>query len=461
MIELDLSRPWDADDPPGLGERRPVYGWRNPPPWLVPTLLVVLVAVGLGGAAAPPRREPLFAQPIPQAGLAFDRDDTVFLYQQRARSGRLQAYRLDRDSPLWTVDYLNANPVPTLTTEPGVVLVSVYAADPTRTSENRIEVRESRTGRKLWQRSGIGMIDAAGGTVVVTDYRGWGGDAEPTGQGTVAALDIRTGTTRWSHTIEDTTLLAIERTVPPGPHGDTRAGADGLVELDQDGVLRNLDPVTGAARSTARLALPGPGLYLMVQDGIAVVGIGQPGVDPVGYHSITASIVGYDLATGQVRWRADGPEAAFPCGDRYLCTYDQQALIVTDSTTGAVRYRGQSDRVSFRGDLLMVSRSAAGVGGTASGSELWSLTTGRKVRSFGPWHLVTDDPRDGELVAQTGAGGVLMIAVLDLETGTARVIGRARDWIGDATCTFGRRYLGCTGPGGVRIWRKPNGTDSD
>ena len=69
--------------------------------------------------------------------------------------------------------------------------------------------------------------------------------------------------------------------------------------------------------------------------------------------------------------------------------------------------------------------------------------------------------RTATAVAQTGAGGVLMIAVLDLETGTARVIGRARDWIGDATCTFGRRYLGCTGPGGVRIWRKPNGTDSD
>jgi hypothetical protein len=50
-----------------------------------------------------------------------------------------------------------------------------------------------------------------------------------------------------------------------------------------------------------------------------------------------------------------------------------------------------------------------------------------------------------------------MIAVLELETGTVRMIGRARDWIGDAYCTFGHRYLGCTGPGGVRIWRLPDG----
>ena len=72
----------------------------------------------------------------------------------------------------------------------------------------------------------------------------------------------------------------------------------------------------------------------------------------------------------------------------------------------------QSDRVSFRGDLLVVSRSIPGLDNTVSGSELWSLTTGRKVRSFGLWHLVTDDPRDGDLVAQTTAGGVLMVAAL-------------------------------------------------
>jgi hypothetical protein len=92
-----------------------------------------------------------------------------------------------------------------------------------------------------------------------------------------------------------------------------------------------------------------------------------------------------------------------------------------------------------------------------AGSELWDLATGRKLRSFGPWHLATDDPRDGDLMAQTGIGGVLMVAVLDLDSGTARMIGRARDWIGDPYCTFGHRYLGCTGPGGVRIWRVPDG----
>ena len=122
-----------------------------------------------------------------------------------------------------------------------------------------------------------------------------------------------------------------------------------------------------------------------------------------------------------------------------------------------MRYRGQTDRVSFRGDRLMVSRSAVDIRSPESGAELWSLASGRRLRSFRPWHLVSDDPRDGDLVAQIGAGGVLMVAMLDVETGTARVIGRAGDWIGDATCTFGRRYLGCTGPGGVRIWRKPDG----
>jgi hypothetical protein len=132
-------------------------------------------------------------------------------------------------------------------------------------------------------------------------------------------------------------------------------------------------------------------------------------------------------------------------------------LTVTDRGSGEVRYRGKSDRISFRGDRLVVSRSVQIIGDAASGSELWDLTTGRKVRSFGSWHIVTDDPRDGNLVAQTGADGVLMVGVLDLATGATHVIGRARDWIGDAYCTFGQRYLGCTGPGGVRIWRIPDG----
>jgi outer membrane protein assembly factor BamB len=455
MIELDLSRPWDADDPLGLGERGPVHGWRNPPPWLVPTLLGVLIAAVLGGAATPPRRDPVLAQQAVNGGLAFGRDDIAFLYQQRTRSGRVQAYRLDRPGVLWTVDYPNGNPVPTATTDPGLVLVAIYPANPSQPSENRIEARESRTGRRLWQRSGVGIVDVSGGLVIVTDYRGWGGNDELAQPGTVEAVEARTGVTRWSHAIDHRTLLAAERVLPPGPR-DPEIGADGVAELDQEGVLRVLDPRTGTVRSTVRLALSGPPLGLMIQDGTAVVTGGRPGDDPLSQTSGPVSVVGYDVRTGQARWHTEAPDFAQPCGARYLCEYSQAGLTVTEPNTGDVRYRGPIDQVSFRGDLVLVSRSVP-TGGLPGGSELWNLASGRKVRSFGSWHLVTADPRDGNLVAQTGIDGVLLVALLDLRTGTARVIGRARDWVGDPYCTFGHRYLGCTGPGGVRIWRLPDG----
>jgi outer membrane protein assembly factor BamB len=458
MIELDLSRPWDADDPLGLGERGPVYGWRNPPPWLVPALLAVLIVAVLGGAAAPSRRDPILAQRVANAGLAFGRDDTAFVYQQRTRSGRVQAYRLDRPGVLWSVEYPGGNPVPTVTTDPGIVLVSVYSANPSQPVENRIEARDSRTGRRLWQRSGVGIVDVSGAVVVVTDYRGWSGNAELTEPGTVEALEVRSGVTRWSHSIDHRTLLAIERTLPPGPHGDPEPGTDGIAELDQEGVLRVLDPGTGTARSTVRLALSGPPLGLMMQDGIAVVSGGRPGDDPLSQTSGPVSVIGYEVQTGHARWHTQAPDFAQPCGARYLCEYSQSGLTVTDAKTGDVRYRGPIDRHSFRGDFLLASRSVPS-GGLPSGSELWNLATGRKLRSFGSWYIVNDDPRDGDLVAQTGLYGLLMVAVLDRRTGNARVIGRARDWIGDPYCTFGHhyRYLGCSGGGGVRIWRVPDG----
>jgi hypothetical protein len=457
MIELDLSRPWNADDPFEDGDNRPVRGWRNPPPWLVPALLVVAIAALVGGAAVPPKRDPVLAQRIPNAGLTFGRDDTAFLYQQRARSGRLQAYRLDRPGALWTVDYPGSNPVPTVTTDPGVVLVSTYASDPSREANNRIEARDSQTGRRLWQHSGLGMVDAGVGVLVVSDHRGWGGNVELNRPSTVAGLELRSGATRWSHTTDVTTLLSVQRAALRSQHGSAWAGAQALVELDLDGTLRVLDPVTGTVRSTLRLPLTGPPLGLMIQDGMAVVSEGRPGDDPLDQNRAAASIVGYDLVTGEAHWRGEAPDFAIRCGERYLCRYGPHELTVTDPKSGDVRYRGDSDRVTFRGDLMLVSRGNPVDASAPNGSELWDLTTGRRLRSFGPWRIVTDDPRDGNLAAQTGAGGVLMVAVLDLRTGAARVIGRAGDWIGDAYCTFGHRYVGCTGPGGVRIWRAPDG----
>jgi hypothetical protein len=457
MIELDLSRPWDADDPLDGGDERPAHGWRRPPPWLVPALLVVAIAAVLGGAAVPPRRDPVLTQQVPNAGLTFGRDDTAFVYQQRSRSGRLQAYRLDRQGALWTVDYPNANPVPTVTTDPGLVLVSVYSSNPNPTVDNRIEARESRTGRRLWQRSGLGIVDAGDGVLVVSDLPGWGGELDLDRPSTVAGLDLRSGTTRWSHTIDPTTLLAVQRAAVHTMHGDAWVGVQALTELALDGTLRVLDPVTGTVRSTVRLPLTGPPLSLLIQDGMAVVSEGRVGDDPLDQNRMATAIVGYDLLTGGARWRGEAPDFATRCGERYLCRYGPHEITVTDVASGAVRYRGNSDRVSFRGDLMLVTRLEPVDGNPSTGSELWDLTTGRRVRSFEPWHIVTDDPRDGNLAAQTGAGGVLMIAVLDLKTGTANVIGRARDWIGDAYCTFGHRYVGCTGPGGVRIWRNPDG----
>lgn len=446
MIELDLSQPWDADDPLAFGPRPPSRGRR----WRVPALLAATIAALLGGAVAPPRHDPVLAQSAAQAGLVFGRDDTVFLYQQRARSGRLQAYLPDRQAPLWTADYPNGNPMPTVTTDPAFVLVSIYPADPSRPGENRLEVRESRTGRALWQRTGVGIVDVSGGVLIVTDYRGWGGTDDISRPGTVEALDIGTGTTRWSHAIDQTTLLAVESARPPGPNGDTRADATALAELDQEGRLRILDPASGAERHTVRLALPGPALYFTVQDGAAAVTSGQPGDNPASPERGPATVVGYDLQTGEVRWRDDGPDFVVPCGGRYMCEYGQEALTVTDPGTGDVRYRGEGSAViRFRGDRLLVAQEDLS-------TELWDLTTGRRLRVFKPWRLVAPREYDGDLVTTTDARNVLTIARLDARTGTVQVLGRAGNWYGEPDCTVGQRYLGCAGPGGVRIWRLPD-----
>jgi hypothetical protein len=432
MIELDLSDPWDADE-----HEPPLRAWRDPPPWLVPTVLLAVLVMILTTAAPASRRDPAFVQRIPQTGLIFGGDDTAYLVQQRARSGRLQAYRPDRSSPLWTVDYPNANPVPEVTAVPGLVVVAVYSTDPRQSPENLIEGRDSRTGRKLWQRSGLGIVRESGDLLVATDYRGWGGEAGTVAPAVVTALAVRTGETRWSHTVEQTTLLTI---------------ASGFAELDQEGVLRELDPASGTVRHTVRFALSGPASYVVIQDGVAVVGQNSPGDDPWESSRGPVVIIGYDLETGEARWRADAGDFAMPCGDRYLCLFGMETLTVTVAKTGAVRYRGNNNRISVRGNLMVASRDSAFLGG----AEVWNLATGRKLRSLRAWHIVgTDYGDDRVLVAHITLDEVLTVAMLDVQTGAARVVGHAGDWIGNPDCTLGRRYVGCAGSSGVRIWRIP------
>jgi hypothetical protein len=482
VIELDLSEPWESELP--LAPWRPGRFLRV---WLAPILVTLAALIALTGATPAQRFDPVLVVRQPNIGLVFGADDVAYLAVQRLRGGRLQAYLPGRTAPLWTVDMPGVNPVPIVTDDPDVLVVMAYQAEPgLNRSESVLQGRDSRTGQLRWTRPTDGAVLRAGTVLLVIDMPlidpndlpdedgdgdGSTPDATPLAAvvaplgprdgpalaGLVRAIDWRTGDVRWSHR-----LAAGARIDPMGD------GPDGLwstfIELSRDGVLDIVDTVSGDVRSTVRLKLVGRPLSVARRDGYVIVHQVDPAAAvaqyPIEEGTVTylgrpvPDVIGaYDMATGAERWRTPGGgPAMIECGGRYLCRYEPDATTVTDPQTGVRAYEGPGDAFVFRGDQLYVSRRV-GPGPRDNGTAVYQLDTGRLVRMYPDWRLASGDLDGLELFAQTDFKGRFTVAVLDPRTRVMRVLGVADDWFGDAVCSMGRRYVGCTGPAGLRVWK--------
>jgi outer membrane protein assembly factor BamB len=458
LIELDVSQPWEPEETAqGSPAPRPV------PRWLVPALVMV-VAAGTVAASVPPRRwDPVLTLRSPNGSAIFGPDDTAFVSFQRIRSGRIQAFRPGRPEVLWTADFPGTNPVPMVTDDPGLLIISLFQAEPAqRVPETSVQGRDAHTGRVLWTRPGLGLLGIAGDVVLLTDHRASGsttpeaigaGEVGPDGiprvrGGTVLALDRHTGDMRWTRTLDADAVLGREDLAD--------SGEPLIAELRADGTLRITDPATGAARRILKVALSGRPLTVSLLPDVAVVRQVRPddtGPPFEGPGPAPPTITGYDLTTGATRWRYENLRYGGVCGAGYLCDFGTETTVM-DPRTGTTVYRGAGDGLIFHGDRLVVSWTTAQAG-PPTGATLHDLRTGRRLRTFGRWHLVAYEPDRPALAAQATSLGHLVVVVLNLATGAVTVVGRDADWFGDPACSWGRRYVACAGPSGVRIWRLP------
>jgi outer membrane protein assembly factor BamB len=439
VIELGPARLWEPDATPP--SRRPP----GLPAWLLPVVVTVATLLTVAAATAPTAADPVLSLREANTTLRFGADDTAYVITQRTRSGRLQAYPPGRTRPLWTVNFPGGYPVPVTVDDPGLLLLTVFDADPTGLGDdNTVQGRDAHTGRLLWGRPGTNLLGTGHGVVVVTDRNAAGGPvralgADPAGvgdtatspAGTVEAVDRRTGRPRWTRSVPSDALLGWDDAT--------------LVELAPDGRLRLGDPSTGETRSESRIALSGLPFHTYVDDGLVVVHQQATGGDPTN----DSLSVAYDPASGTERWRRNTLLAGF-CGGRYECAGGHGQLTVTDRGSGTVRYRGPADLHLMRGDRLVVSAAVDPY--RPPGTHVYDLRTGRLAHRLPGWTIAGDDPR-ATLVTQELAGSGLMVADLDAATGRLAVLGRTTDWAGSATCVATTRFVGCSGVSGVRIWR--------
>jgi hypothetical protein len=444
VIELDVSEPWEPDATTA-GGRRPNAVM---PRWLLPALVLLAALSTLAAATPRSSLDPIQAQRIANLSLTFGPDDSFYLSQQRIRGGRLQAYRPGHATARWTVDLPGANVGQVFTGDPSVLIVTVYPANPDSTTDREsVQARDSRTGALRWQYSGLEVLGPAADLILLTDYPTAPREDEPVRAGSIQGVDRRTGAVRWHRTLSPGTLLT---TLPAVAGTPARAGGEVTVaELRPDGQLSLID-ATGSAQRLVTLPLDGLPLNLSIGGGL--VAVSQLSASAA-LSSPPPTITGYDLRTGSRQWRFEGMQYSNLCFDRYLCDYTADGeVVVIDPRSAAVGYRGQVERFTAHGDRLIVSEP---VGPQGTGTAEYDLRTGRRLHSFPGWQLAGEDPDRPVLAARTGAGGRLALGTLDPARGTVNLLGTAGDWLGEADCAWGRHYVGCTGPGGMRIWRLP------
>jgi len=260
-------------------------------------------------------------------------------------------------------------------------------------AESAIGVESVGEMTEVWRHEDIGGVS---GTPVIVDGRVYYGDWN----GVVHAADACTGERVWSTSVSDR------------PVATSLAAADGLVvALDVSGRIHGLSQTDGAVAWSSGLGdkdgADGGGAPA-IADGVVIVGV----------TGVRGSVVGFDLATGEERWRVytdnDLPSEGSSVGVWSSAAVDMGRGVAYIGTGNTFVIRdGEGEKLPdspFANAVLAID--------IRSGELLWVTRmleedAGRDFDIGAPPTLMTADGRD--LVAVGGKSGEFF--ALDRETG--------------------------------------------
>ncbi|MER7893336.1 PQQ-binding-like beta-propeller repeat protein [Micromonospora sp. NPDC094482] len=393
-------------------------------------LVLLLVLAGLAASAPVQSRSAVVVVPARLGAEAFVAGDLFVLVEptvEQGRQRRLAAYRLPGGEPAWQAPLPVNGRFWMVTALAETLLVNGYGAT-SDGAANVTTVVDRATGALRWQQPD-GAVELADGNLLLAS-----GDWDRAG--TLRAVDRCCGTVRWRADVE------------PGEVNlrFTEARADRIVHNNAAGRVEVRDATTGAVLVTKDLWGPADGRPQSVQVvGDLLLTIG--GTPPV--------VNAYGLDRLERRWRTPVDQAlyAMDCG-RVICLQTRSGGLRTlDAATG--RPGWTDDRwasvTPSHGQLIASAQSSAGPG--TEDLSLLDATTGRVIGELGRWDLARPAHLDDPVIGlRRHPDGGLLVAELDLSTGTVRPLDVLTDAAGD--CQTGGDRLICRRPdGSYGLWQ--------
>ncbi len=421
---------------------------------IVVAVVSVLLLGLLGGGDRMDTYRPVFRLhgSIQEAALVQD-----ILVVMTTRPARLQAYRMPDGHRVWSRD-LPAS-LAFMSGYRDLLFVTEY--DGQAGASSRTRVLDGRSGRQLWQRTGLWIVAQSGDQLVSARSSSpdrFGPSVEsPVAQGHIelSGLDARTGAVLWSRNLPAGSALTradggCPAGRPPGggldaftvtasvgsPLPEAAGGCARLYDLGPDGVLHTRDPATGAVIASARLEVPlGPNLTVVGR--VAMV------------RQRDGTMWASDVAGGRPLWqRAPDQFDGFagPCGDA-VCLSASDRTFVLDPVTGAQLYELVLPNTAYgaAGRIVAADRSLLRI-------SLVDPVTGRRLAELEGWSATGMYAGTRLVAAQGGLDGPAWIAVVDLLTGRQRMIARGDRGFLLPTCTGSGNRLLCWNSSSLEVW---------
>jgi hypothetical protein len=353
-------------------------------------------------------------------------EDTLFT----TGTGRVRAYEVATGQPLWDASVPNlieGGAVPV--TSNGVTIITSYG-------ERSVTALDAVTGARLWHRDGssLGFDDAQ--TILVTSGGFFNAAGQVDSDRALVAVDRRTGQQRWQWRAgPDVSLVRPVTVVDAGADGDDQALR--LLVHDGQGEVSLVDPASGSSRPVD--ALRGTDVSNAAFIGSLLI------------VSDRARARALDRQSLQLRWvSAEGIDwLAARCG-RLLCGYAGDGGIAVDPATGAVRWRsGQFSVIGDGSRVVAVDRRD----GRAGVPVVLDADTGQPVTGLDGWDVWDQIGPHSVAISRMRPDGVVELAVLDLGTLRAELVGAQRGLL-SGSCTASRTLLACrTLENQLVVWR--------